>query len=151
MKIRIGPYTIFENHHLAIKSIRDDDDHVLLRFEGHSPPSTNFEESKHEKDVYYLNLSISSLNQAYWVQTYCKFKGYTFEVFPLNIGVEGLVTISTKEIIAFEKLKLTEIKNGFYATDIHVSELEKLWEERRPSNYNLPMPKVIETIKEIKI
>jgi hypothetical protein len=151
MKIRIGPYTVYNGIPLAIKSVKDDDENILLRYDGFDVPFVGFEKSTHEENVYYLKTTLHDIKQAYWVQTFGIYKGFTFELFPLNIPGKNLITITTSDKSALVKLNLTEVKKSLYATDINPIELEKAWEERRPSGFNLPMPLGISLINEITL
>lgn len=146
--MRNGVYIIFEGHHLPLNSIRDNDEEILIRYEGSYCPFAGFYKSRHEENVYYLKKKLDEIDKAYYVKTFGLYKGYKFEVFDRPSEIGDLVRIGTRDNTAIENLKLSGDKAwGFL--DINKSELEKVWEERSPV-YNLPMPEGIKALEEIK-
>lgn len=137
--MRNGIYTYFRSYHLRLNTIRDDDEKVVIYFDGKDCPFLDFEVSKHHQDTYCLIIRLNELSNAYWVKTYTLYKGFKLLLFELNIGIEGMFSIATSDKQAFSELGLTEIDKPWFAQDIHISNLKNIWEERTPA-LGLPMP-----------
>ncbi|MBL7932716.1 MAG: hypothetical protein JNL60_12480 [Bacteroidia bacterium] len=132
MNIKIGPYTELLGLQLSIKGIRDDDEHLLLRYEGPEPPSSDFKKSNHEQNVYYKTILKEHLDNGYWIQTHGLYKGFHVEVIPLNTPDQRMATIMTNDQTIGEALDFLKVSGDKYAKDIEISDLEKIWEERKP-------------------
>jgi hypothetical protein len=61
----------------------------------------------------------------------------------------------TKDLELGKKLNFHELHDGFenpyYLGEIKIREVSKIWEEREKTDYGVPMPEGIETIKELEI
>jgi len=95
------------------------------------------------------NFYAGEILNAFFVQTYGLYEGIKVKVFEYKPN-PNLIYITTEDKIAFEKHSFCDM-TGHYGKDIKITDLEKLWEERSPSEYDLPMPKGLELIKEIDI
>lgn len=142
--MRFGTYTQFKGYDFRlVKEI----DHFKLIFNGTECPLPNF--IKYTDNFYYMDIPISEIVNGFFVRTRCIYKSYEFDANTLIDGKYIGIVTDNKE--AFENLNLEFRDRGVYQTEIKIHELEKLWEERTPSNFNLPMPVGIELIKELEI
>jgi len=142
--IRFGTYTQFKGFDFRlVKEIN----HYKLIFDGIDCPLPNF--IKYTDNLSYLDIPIIEITNAFFVKTICTYKSYDFDVnIMINDSHIGIVT-DNKE--AFEKLNLEFRDRSVYQTEINIIDLEKLWEQRMPSSYNLPMPEGLDLIKELEI
>lgn len=149
--MRNGIYSDYKGQTLEVKTLKDQDDKLILIFKESFCPFPEFEKSNFEEEGYFLIIDLKDLQEAYEVKTYGIYKGYKFRVFKLNIiGEQELLRIISYEKDAFENLELLEINHGCYGEDIYIADLERVWEERI-SAFGLPMPKDVSKLKEIKI
>ena len=80
--------------------------------------------------------------------------GYEFTVYPYYADMQCVQLNTKSEKIAKELnfIGLTDSYNEpYYCQAVKIAELEKLWEERRPANYNLPMPNGLSEYEEIEL
>lgn len=158
--IRTGFYTVFNGLEMAIShyyghglSQEIDEKHICISYSNEHNQLDGFKfdsvSNKYKRDIL-----ISDLSNAFFVITKAIYKGEEFEVEPY-IGDDIHFHLATKNIALGQKLGFYKLHDGYgnpyYVGEIKKNEIEKLWEERKPSVFNLPMPKGIEIIKELEI
>lgn len=147
MQIRNATYTIYKNTEYELS--RNSDENFVLYYRGIDCPDKSFLVVNSTNNVFKKTVSDpSEISNAYNVITYAVYKGHTFQITKVEAG---LFRLSTGDKIAYEELGLEFIDRGWYETSVNKTDLEKIWEERRPSGYDLPMPKDIDPIKEINL
>ncbi len=160
MIIRLGTYTLYENIEMTLieyyghgldqeieqyhRIISYPQDYGLI--EGFSFDSTS---KRFKKDIL-----IDDLDNAFFVLTKAIYQGEEFEVEPYY-GDEIHLHLATKDLELGKKLNFYELHDGhgkpYYLGEIKKTEIEKIWEERKPSDYKIPMSNGLELIKEIDI
>lgn len=161
MKIKNGIYTQYRGYELIVHKSRYEDElpipeeekPLLVYYNNLKPcPFDDFIESKHNNG-YYKKVFRNELSNAYQIFTFCIYQGFQFRVIEFEPDTT-IVNIETYDEEANDKLslyKFTDWQNRpIYSNQVKISQLEKLWEERSPSEYNLPMPEGLEQYKELK-
>ena len=131
--IRFGDYTLYKDYYLRLN---ENHDNYCIIYDGYNCPFDDFIE--YAKNVYYKDLPKEEISNAFFIKTIAIYKGYKFDVSQLNL--KNLIGIVTEDKHTYENLKLDLRERGVYQKEIHINELEKLWEEYSPSSLNLPMP-----------
>lgn len=139
--IKFGTYTLYKGYFLRL--VKKEDVFTLI-FDGTECPFTNF--IKYAENVYVLNLKKEEVLNALFIRTKCIYKGYEFDLTALNDNKYGIVTESKE---AYEQLNLEYRDRGVYQLEVELDELEKIWEIRERSTYDLPLPEGIELYHEI--
>lgn len=102
---------------------------------------------------YKKDILINDLTNAFFVTAKANYKGEVFEIQPY-LGDEIHLHLATKDLELGKKLNFYELHDGngkpYYLGEIKISEIEKIWEERQKSIYDVPMPDGIKEYKEIK-
>jgi hypothetical protein len=174
MIIRYGEYTLYNGIEMAIVEYYGhglsqdiDENHRIISYPLELGYLDGFKLDIDNK-VYRKDVLLNEINNAYSIVTKAIFNGYTFIV---DSGYkENNVILRLDSDSDFKKLgyieyfvgdekKMNEIElyktrffkvhNGFIITT-EIDQISKLWEERSKSKLDLPMPKEIELIKEIK-
>lgn len=150
MVIRIGDYTSIEGYIFKLYEARQDAPipftHFILSWEDESNcPIDGFEKNKHGS----INKIIEreQLQNAFQIVTLCLYKGYEINVWTYNPS-NNYFTIYTKDEVVSDKLNFIKLSD-MSIKEVQPNEIEKLWEVRSLSKYNLPMPDGLEPIMEI--
>lgn len=143
--MRNGTYTIYQNLILGVKSNYAED--CLLWIEGKDCELKGFEKSKFE-DAWYKIIEWEEIKEAFAVKTFGIYKGYKFQLFDFGLD-SNIISIGTKDIKASKNLHLFEVGDLWFMTEVKLSDVESIWEERTPA-LNLPMPKGVEKLFVIK-
>jgi hypothetical protein len=157
MEIRIGNYTNYEG--LEIQFYEDLYEHPLpneLRITLSYPISNSEAKEgffKNEKSgVYTKKAVLSELSNAFNIQTKAIYMGENFLIHPY-FGDSNYLHLRTKNKEIANNLGFVELFDGnsnpYYLGEIKVGEVEKIWEERKHTEYDLPMPDGLEPIMEI--
>lgn len=101
------------------------------------------------EELYCKRALTKDIDNAFFVQTFGLYKRIKVKVFNYKPD-SGSVYITTEEKIALDMYSFLD-QGNFYGKDIKVEELEKIWEERKVSQYGLPLPTGLELYKEIKL
>jgi hypothetical protein len=162
MKIKSGTYTNYKGYELKVHKSRyeeelpipEEEKPLLIYYsETQTCPFDEFIKSKRDNSFYKV-VHKKDLSNAFQIFTYCIYKGFKFKVTEFEPD-STIVNIETYDINANNELKLysfTDWENRpLYSDQVRISELEKLWEERKPTEFNLPMPEGLEEYKEIEI
>lgn len=102
---------------------------------------------------YIKEVHLNEITNAFSVCTMAIYKNEVFNVEPYY-GDDIHLHLATKDLELGKKLGFYELHDSYgksyYLGEIKIIEVEKIWEERQPSSYNVPMPENIELIKLIK-
>jgi hypothetical protein len=150
MKIRIGEYTSLEGYDFKLYEARQDAPipftHFILGWEEESScPVGGFEKNKHGSIIKIIERNL--VQNAFQIVTLCLYKGEKIKVWAYN-PANNCFTICTKDEIVADKLNFIKLSDMFIK-EVQPNEIEKLWEVRLLSKYNLPMPDGLENVKEI--
>lgn len=160
MIIRFGTYTLYRNIEMSISEYYghglDQDlekNHRIISYPEECGLLSGFtldtETNRYKKDIL-----ISELKNAFFVSTKALYNAQIFEVHPYY-GDDIHLHLATKDLELGKKLGFYELYDGYgkpyYLGEIKIIEVEKIWEERKPSSYNIPMPEGIELIKLINL
>ena len=163
MKIRYGSYTVYKGYEMDLSESRDnypgEEELFIVSYDADSNPKLKgFRKYKYDdgdgnvENEYYKGIYLKDLDNAFVIQTKALYKGYVFDV-DSNLLKGELLCLLTKNEEIGKKLNFSELSNHYekssYIEDIKLKNIEKLWEERTPSTYDLPMPKGLEKIKVI--
>lgn len=159
MKIRFGTYTLYENIEMLISEYYghglDQDVEINHRIISYSKEYGKLEGFNLDlkSNRYRKDLLIKDLKNAFFVTTKADYKGMIFDIEPYY-GDEIHLHLSTKELELGRKLCFYELHDShgkpYYLGEIKISDVEKIWEERMKSIYDVPMPENIELVKMIK-
>ena len=117
-----------------------------LIFDGNSCPFKDF--IKYSDGIFIKHIDKSEIENAYSFETLAFYKNHRFQIDKVK-GSKVLITTSEKK--TYEELKLDFVDRGWYEKWVSISELEKIWEERKPSGLGFPYPNDLPEIEEIKI
>jgi hypothetical protein len=158
MKIRNGNYTIYNENDLKIFESRsetlisDEEKIYSICYESNYDLKNEGFEKYPSENMFCKGVYLKELANAYQVKTMGLFNGFIFQIFNVTYTIDNIVRIGTNKRNEFNSATNTVEENkNWYIYDIKISELEKLWEERTPTEYNLPMPEGLELYKEIEI
>jgi len=158
MKIRYGTYTLYQNIEMSVSEYYghglDQDlniNHRLISYPKEFGQIEGFsldeELKKYKKDIL-----LKDLKTAFFVITKAIYKGEVFIVEPYY-GDEINLHLATKNFEIGKKLNFHELHDGFgkpyYLGEVKISDIEKIWEERKKSIYDVPIPDNLELIKTI--
>jgi len=105
-------------------------------------------------DKYKKDVLIKDLTNAFFVVTKASYKGEVFEVQPY-FGDDVHIHLITRSREVGKRYKFYKFQDGvgkpYYLGEVTNLDIEKLWEERTTTKYNLPMPQGVEFYKEIPI
>jgi hypothetical protein len=157
MIIRNGIYSELSNLQIKIFEVRSevpieaDEKRYLIWYDlDKNCPFDDFVRSNNS-DGFYKYVKFEEISNAYSVRTYGIYKSYKFEIFRGEKEANDTISIATRD----EKLKniaeLIEVNTSWYMKSIKLFELEKMWEERTLSPFNLPLPKNFKEYEEIAI
>lgn len=155
MKIRYGNYTVYKGQELALYEARHETPvpftHFIIKWDPTlGKPLNSF--SQLENGDYICVVKREEVVNAFFVQTKALYKNHVFSVYAYFPALEA-VDVNTNDHTIGQKLQLQRLVDGngkaFYAGEVRVLELEKLWEERSESSFELPLPEKLETYKEI--
>ncbi len=157
MNLNTGTYTVYRTYHLLINEERTEvpiSEHekkfmISSNFNGECP-FEDFKKLAYE-NVFCKSVFLNDLKNAYSVKTFGTYKNQKVQVFELQIGIVGMISIATRDAKVGASLKMIEVNVSWFMIDLHISELDKLWEERSFSEYNLSMPEGMNEYEEIKI
>lgn len=160
MKIRFGTYTLFENIEMSVNEYYGhgldqelEQNHRILSYAEELGQLHGFILDK-VSSAYKKDVLIDDLKNAFFVITKAQYKGEIFEVEPYY-GDETHVHLATKDLELGRRLNFYELHDGYgkpyYLGEIKISDVEKIWEEREKTNFDVPMPENIEMIKMIKL
>ena len=96
------------------------------------------------KDIYVKRIAVKDIRHAYFVSTFCSYKGHRFEIWREEAGK---LIIDTMDRALLATLNLVERERGVYDARVTPDELDSIWEEREPV-YDLPF--LTDPIKIIK-
>ena len=141
--IRFGTYTVYKGYDLRL--IEQNNCYRLI-YNGTNCPFDDF--LAYTENVYYKDLQKTEIWNAFFIKTRGIYKGYQFDVCWLNLN--NVIGIVTDDKQVYENLKLDFRERGVYQKEIHINELERLWEEYSLSSLNLPMPEGIPKVRFIE-
>jgi hypothetical protein len=99
------------------------------------------------EDLFCKSTARKELNNAFFVQTYGLYKGVEVKVFAYKPAPQKAY-IATEDKTAFAECLFVDM-GSHLGKDIDIKELERIWEKRTPSQFNLPLPAGLELYKEI--
>lgn len=162
MKIRFGTYTLIDEIEMKIFGYRyevpipDNEKTYGVSYSAELGIKEGFKLNKLPypySDEFVKEIYIQEITNAFFVTTKAKYKGEIFEVEPYY-GDEIHLHLATKDLELGKKLNFYELHDGngkpYYLGEIKISGVEKIWEERMKSIYDVPMPENIELVKMIK-
>ena len=122
------------------------DNQFNLIFDGNSCPFKDF--IKYSDGIFIKHIDKSEIENAYSFETLAFYKNHRFQIDKVK-GSKVLITTSEKK--TYEELKLDFVDRGWYEKWVSISELEKIWEERKPSDLGFPYPEGLPENEEIKL
>ena len=169
MRIRYGDYTLYKGYEMDLSESRDNypgEERLFgLSYDANSNPKLEGfwkDQYKHVdgriEKTYRKGIYLKDLDNAFVIQTKALYKGYVFDVnFSPPEPEENWLGLCIYDSEIAKKVGFTRSGTwsgkDMYREDITIDQIEKLWEERTPSTYNLlnnlPMPKGLEKIKVI--
>lgn len=154
MTIRIGTYTLYENIEMSVNEYYGhgldqelEKNHRILSYSKKYRHLNGFTLDEASKS-YKKDILIKDLKNAFYVITKALYNGDELLVWALNQEKHTLTVYTKNETLA-KKNNFIQLSDR-YVQEIRISEVEKIWEERQKSVYNVPIPENIELIKVIK-
>ena len=155
MKIRYGNYSIYKK----IEMQMIEDHYEYPRIDGQKLFTLNYSSDENDQlegffkhnlsGDYFMGFLSSEIQNAFCVVTKAIYKGHEFKVWAFNSMTRNF-TIYEEDCDIGEKYNFIKLSDR-YILDINLNDIEKLWEERMPTEYDMPMPKGLELYKEIEI
>ena len=147
--MRNDVYTVYQGDEFVLS--RDLNSKYILLFNGKQAPSSLFYQmsSFDEKGMALFARVVendSEITNAYYVKVWALYKTISFQVDKKSNDSYQLVT--DKEDVANE-YGFEFVDRGYFLKYVHRSEIERMWEIRSKSNYDLPMPEGLNEIEDI--
>lgn len=155
MKIRFGTYTLYENIEMSITEYYGhgldreiEQNHRIISYPNEYGMINGFTFDELNK-LFMKDILVKELKNAFFITTKGIYQEHEFNVWAYKTETKSFILSTTKSEVgeAHQFVKLSDR----YIKDVPIAEIEKIWEEIKPSLYDLPMPEGIELIKEIKI
>jgi hypothetical protein len=157
MGIRYGNYTRYKNHDVELFEARHETPtpftHLILKWVADDVcPYNEFIETGHGSLT--LTLKREDVKNGFYIITKAIYKGAEFVIQPYY-GDNIHLHIATKDKTFRSKLNFHELYDSqgqpYYLAEIKKNDIEKLWEERSKSTYDLAMPEGLEFFKELNL
>ncbi|MDQ3142177.1 MAG: hypothetical protein M3Q56_08020 [Bacteroidota bacterium] len=142
--IRNNSYTIYNGTELELT--KNPDGKFMLIYRGKNPPDNSFIKANGCEDVFNKIVTESDIHNAFSVVTFALYKNYKFQVDRFE---NNKFRITTSDNEALGKLNLHFVDRGWYDTWVSPEEIERMWEERKPSGLNFPFPHDLAETQEI--
>lgn len=141
IELRTGNYTIYQGHILSLTELRNEvpisEDEKIFNVCYPFRLNLLLKGFTKQNNRYFKSLLKNQLDNAFYAQTYGLYKGISVKVFESKLNISN-VEITTKEKRA-NNLSFFDMTD-YFIKEVKVLELDKIWEERSNSTYNLPMP-----------
>lgn len=155
MNIRFGTYTVYRNIEMSITEYYGhgldqeiEQNHRIISYPEELGMIDGFSFDSISKN-FKRDILIDDLENAFYIITKAIYRGQEFNVWVYHEDRKKLTIYTFNEDLGqkFQFIKLSDRS----IKEVGINEIEKIWEERSPSSYNLPMPDGLELVKEIKI
>jgi hypothetical protein len=141
--MRYGEYTRFENREYRLYQTNEGKFGIVLRTSTPHVPGFH----KVEEGLYHKVLGKNELvTNAYFIRTYARYKGFDFQV---ESYVNRKYLLVTDNYDMYQLLDLEQRERGVYQIFLDKSQIERMWEVRSKSYFNLPMPEGLKEIEEV--
>ncbi|HEU4718615.1 MAG TPA: hypothetical protein VFU15_12310 [Bacteroidia bacterium] len=121
-------------------------EHYKLIYHGSISPGFGFYPSPKWPNIFVRQINKSDIKSGYQASTFANYKGFKFHVDRYENEKYRLTTGDEK---VYAQLHLNMIDRGWYEIWVDKSEIEKMWEERKPSGYGFPMPEGLKKTQEL--
>lgn len=155
MIVRTGSYTIYNGIEMQLFEIRSEvpvaeyeKQYSICYSADLNLNADGFEKHPFE-EMYCKLISRSELHNGFFVQTNALYKAFAVKVFEYRPD-RSRVYITTDDKTAIFQHSFFDM-GDHCGKDVGIQELEKLWEERTPSQFNLPLPAGLELRKEVEV
>jgi hypothetical protein len=98
-------------------------------------------------DMYCRKILKSEIKNVFFAQTFAMYKNTVVKVFKIKKTVYN-VWVTTTDIQS-EKFGFMNMGN-YFGKEVSITDFEKIWEERKPSDLDFPYPEGLSEIEEIK-
>jgi hypothetical protein len=125
--IRFGEYAKFRNSDFEL--LTAENNLCSLVYRGSiNPELKEFGFEKYAENVYLLELECNYIDSAFYVSTFCLYKGYKFfiEIFMEN-GLYRILPADSDTNIQFDFHPYADVR-----FEVEEEELKEIWEERKP-------------------
>ncbi len=155
--IRYGEYSRIKGYDFKLSEARQEAPipftHFILSWENEiNCPIDGFEKDKHGSIIKIVEKN--KVENAFRISTKAIYKGQEFLVYPYKADL-SCYELSTKDEKLAKELNFVKLTDSYgkpyYIDAIKKIEIEKLWEERSESQFNLPFPDGLNLIQEIEI
>lgn len=151
MIIRNGNYTNYRNKELQLLEARQEMPipftHFILKwYDDEICPFSEFTRNEHDSII--LILKREEVKNAFSVVTKAIYNKSEVFVWAFNKTSQILTVYTSDQPLAeaFDFIRLSDR----YIKECKLSEIEKIWEERKPTEYDLPMPDGLQPVMEIQ-
>jgi hypothetical protein len=148
MNIRHGIYTMYRE--VQVELISNNSKDFELIFRGGICPFLDFKFQTVDSkglNVYSKIVSISDVNNSFYVTV----KAYYMNVICSVINYKNdFFLLRLLDSIIGRQLGFDEVDRGVYEKYIHRSQVERIWEVRSKSSYDLPIPEGLAEVEEIE-
>jgi hypothetical protein len=147
MIIRNNVYTVFNGQEVEL--YKNEKGLYYLIFRGINNIENGFMPVNVIENVFVRQCKINDeITNGYEVNTYAEYKSFTFQV---DRADENRLRLTTSEAQAYNELELEMIDRGWYEKWVNKNNIDKIWNQRKPSSYGLPMPDTVEPYKQISL
>jgi len=155
MRIRTGNHTIYNGIICQLFAVRHESPipkkEILYQVCYNSIDRFNFVGfDKHSfEELHCRTFLLSELDNAFYIKTFGIYGGIKVKIFEFRPN-NKLVHIISVEKVAQIKFNFLDMGN-YYLKEIQIEELEKIWEERSQSEYDLPLPEGLKEYEALRI
>ncbi|MBI3509495.1 MAG: hypothetical protein HY064_02455 [Bacteroidetes bacterium] len=140
---KFGTYTNYEGLECELALMRNGEFHLIYR--AVECRFNNF--ILEHPGVFVLPIEKSKITNSFFLNTKAIYKNFNFEVDRFQ---NGKYRLSTADENAYKTLHLNMVDRGWYDIEVPREEIQKMWEERKPSGYGFPFPEGMKEVEEIE-
>lgn len=155
MKIRFGTYTLYENIEMSITEYYGHgldrelaQNHRIISYPNEYGMINGFRFDE-LNNLFIKDIFVKELKNAFFITTKGIYQEHEFNVWAYKTETKSLI-LSTTDREVGEAHQFVQLSDK-YIKDVPIAEIEKIWEEIKPSLYDLPIPEGLALRKEIDI
>ncbi len=155
MKIRFGTYTLYENIEMSITEYYGhgldrelEQNHRIISYPNEYGMINGFRFDESNK-LFIKDILVKELKNAFFITTKGIYQQHEFNVWAYKTDTKSFI-LSTTESEVGEAHQFVKLSDR-YIKDVPITEIDKIWEEIKPSLYDLPMPEGLRLRKVIDL
>ncbi|HTL83170.1 MAG TPA: hypothetical protein VL651_15760 [Bacteroidia bacterium] len=145
MEFRNSNYAFIDS--VETELIETSEGKLKLIYRGISAPNETFSPSTKHKGIFVRYVTKEEIDSGFQASTFALFKDFIFQVDRFR---NGKYRLTTSDDNAYKALGLNMVDRGWYDIEVPREEIQKMWEERKPSGYGFPFPEGMKEVEEIE-